>query len=94
MVGADELVAAIQVRCLDQLQEEKHGTGSSASVTDACPWRLHQAGNLNFDRCIATPEVMPLVSRVARVGTRGRRKERSECSDERRAWRWPFPPLL
>lgn len=27
-----------------------------------------QAGELNFDRCVATPEVMPLVSRVARVG--------------------------
>lgn len=31
-----------------------------------------QGGELNFDRCIATPEVMPLVSRVARVlGPRG-----------------------
>lgn len=26
-----------------------------------------QGGELNFDRCVATPEVMPLVSRVARV---------------------------
>ena len=31
-----------------------------------------QGGELNFDRCVATPEVMPLVSRVARVlGPRG-----------------------
>jgi large subunit ribosomal protein L1 len=31
-----------------------------------------QAGEINFDRCVATPEVMPLVSRVARVlGPRG-----------------------
>ena len=31
-----------------------------------------QDGDLAFDRCIATPEVMPLVSRVARVlGPRG-----------------------
>jgi large subunit ribosomal protein L1 len=31
-----------------------------------------QAGNINFSRCIATPDMMPLVSRVARVlGPRG-----------------------
>jgi large subunit ribosomal protein L1 len=26
-----------------------------------------QGGNLNFERCVATPDVMPLVSKVARV---------------------------
>ena len=31
-----------------------------------------QAGNINFSRCIATPDMMPLVSRVARIlGPRG-----------------------
>ena len=29
-----------------------------------------QGGALDFDRCVATPEVMPLVSRVARVSQR------------------------
>jgi len=33
---------------------------------------LVQSGKLEFDRCIATPDVMPLVGRVARIlGTRG-----------------------
>ena len=28
---------------------------------------LVQSGKLDFDRCVATPDVMPLVGRVARV---------------------------
>lgn len=49
-------------------QDADAATAAGAAVVGADDLvKAIQAGELNFDRCIATPEVMPLVSRVARV---------------------------
>ena len=50
------------------LQDADAAQAAGASIVGAEDLvKSIQDGNLDFDRCIATPEVMPLVSRVARV---------------------------
>jgi hypothetical protein len=56
-------------------QEAERAKAAGAEIVGAEELvKAIQDGELNFDRCIASPEVMPLVSRVARVsgGKRGR----------------------
>lgn len=49
-------------------QDAEAAKAAGASIVGADDLiKAIQEGELNFDRCVATPEVMPLVSRVARV---------------------------
>jgi hypothetical protein len=51
-----------------QTQDAEAAKAAGASIVGADDLvKAIQGGELNFDRCVATPEVMPLVSRVARV---------------------------
>jgi len=58
----------LMVRVGNVPQDAEAAKGAGASLVGAEELvKSIQDGAIDFDRCIATPEVMPLVSRVARV---------------------------
>lgn len=59
------LVRRLTAGCLIDTEEAKAAGATIVGAEDLV--ELVQSGKLEFDRCIATPDVMPLVGRVARV---------------------------